>query len=166
VVHSLFASSDDWDDQLESIESGWPAFFRILRLYLTHFRGQCCSTFQVMGFAPGPESEAWGALTGALGLGGATVGQRRNTSAGAPPLSGTVEVVREGEHPFALLLLDEPAPGAAFLNACAMGGQVCMPISFYLYGDQASAAAARGEPLWRAWIGERFPPFDAAGNGG
>jgi uncharacterized protein YndB with AHSA1/START domain len=40
VVHSLFASTDDWDDQLESIESGWPAFFRILRLYLTHFRGE------------------------------------------------------------------------------------------------------------------------------
>src|SRR6202163_461668 len=54
VVHSLFASADDWDDELESVESGWPAFFRILRLYLTHFRGERCSTFQVMGFAAGP----------------------------------------------------------------------------------------------------------------
>src|SRR6266851_1617145 len=53
VVHSLFADSDDWDNQLESTESGWPAFFRILRLYLTHFRGQPCSTFQVAGFTPG-----------------------------------------------------------------------------------------------------------------
>jgi hypothetical protein len=34
-VHSLFASTDEWDDQLESFESGWPWFFRILRLYLT-----------------------------------------------------------------------------------------------------------------------------------
>ena len=67
VVHSLFASSDDWDNQLESIESGWPAFFRILRLYLTHFRGQRCSTFQLMGVAPEPLSKAWDALTGALG---------------------------------------------------------------------------------------------------
>ena len=71
VVHSLFASTDDWDDQIESIESGWPAFFRILRLYLTHFRGERCSTFQVMGVAPEPVSEAWDALTGSLGLGGA-----------------------------------------------------------------------------------------------
>jgi uncharacterized protein YndB with AHSA1/START domain len=49
VVHSLFASTDDWDDQLESIESGWPAFFRILRLYLTHFRGQRSSQIQLVG---------------------------------------------------------------------------------------------------------------------
>ena len=40
VVHSLFASTDDWDDQLEGMESGWPAFFNILRLWLTHFRGR------------------------------------------------------------------------------------------------------------------------------
>src|SRR5262249_32168804 len=35
VVHSLFASTDDWDNQLEGTESGWPGFFRILRIY-TH----------------------------------------------------------------------------------------------------------------------------------
>lgn len=26
VVHSLFATGDDWDNQLESLESGWPWF--------------------------------------------------------------------------------------------------------------------------------------------
>ena len=46
VVHSLLASGEDWDDQLESIEPGWPAFFRILRLYLAHFCGATCSMFQ------------------------------------------------------------------------------------------------------------------------
>src|SRR5215468_9769575 len=40
VVHSLFASTDDWDNQLEGTESGWPTFFPILKHYLTHFRGQ------------------------------------------------------------------------------------------------------------------------------
>lgn len=35
VVHSLVASSADWDDQLTSIESGWPKFFRELRSYLS-----------------------------------------------------------------------------------------------------------------------------------
>ena len=34
-VYSLFASTDDWDNQLEGTESGWPGFFRILRIYLT-----------------------------------------------------------------------------------------------------------------------------------
>jgi hypothetical protein len=32
-----------------------------------------------------------------------------------------------------------------------------MVISFYLYGDRAAAAAARDEPLWHAWMNERFP---------
>ncbi|MGH9628305.1 MAG: SRPBCC family protein, partial [Bryobacteraceae bacterium] len=117
VVHSLFASSDDWDDQLESIESGWPAFFRILRLYLTHFRGQRCSTFQVMGVAPEPESKAWNALTGPFSLAGAMAGQRVNTSAGAPPLAGRVEWTNEGKHLGGLLVIDEPAPGIVLLNA-------------------------------------------------
>ncbi len=31
MVHSLFASGDDWDDQLEGFEGGWPSLFEILR---------------------------------------------------------------------------------------------------------------------------------------
>jgi hypothetical protein len=34
-VYSLFASTDNWDNQLEGTGSGWPGFFRILRIYLT-----------------------------------------------------------------------------------------------------------------------------------
>ena len=159
VVHSLFASGDDWDSQLESWEGGWPDFFRILRLYLTHFPGQRCSAFQLMGVAPEPKSEAWERLTGPLGLAGAAVGQRRSTSPGAPPLAGLVERTGEGGYPEELLLrLDEPAPGLAHLFAMAMGGQVYLSIRFFLYGDRASAAAAHGEPLWQAWMNEHFPP--------
>src|SRR5882757_6555406 len=40
IVQSLFASTDDWDTQLESAKSGLPGFLRTLRIYLTHFRGQ------------------------------------------------------------------------------------------------------------------------------
>lgn len=157
VVHSLFASTDDWDKQLESIESGWPAFFRILRLYLTHFSGQPCSRFQVMGFTAGPESRAWQALSSPLGLAGAQLGQKAKTPADVPLLAGVVEAVREGKHPYVLLLLDEPAPGAAFLNAGGMGDRAFVVISLYLYGEQAAAAAARDEPRWHAWIGQQFP---------
>ena len=174
VVHSLFASTDDWDNQLESIESGWPAFFRILRLYLTHFAGKPCSRFQVTAFAPGPESKAWEALSGSLGLGGAALGQRQNTPAGAPPLAGVIEGIREGQHPYALVLLEEPAPGAAFLNACNMGDQAfimptiwavklswqsvfCTPLGSMGERVAYAAAASRDEPLWQAWIGQQFP---------
>ena len=157
VVHSLFASGDDWDEQLNSFEAGWPAFFRILRLYLTHFRGQPCSAFQLMGVAPELRSGAWDALTGSLGLAGAAVGQRVNTSADAPPLAGLVERVGQGENPEELLIrLDEPAPGIVHLFALSMSSQVFLPVRFYLYGDRAAVAVARHAPVWNTWMSEHF----------
>jgi uncharacterized protein YndB with AHSA1/START domain len=158
VVHSWFASSDDWDEQFEGHTYGWLAFFRILRLYLAHFPGQPCAAFPLSTFAPEPTSEAWDALTRPLGLAGATVGQQVNTSRGAPPLAGLVESVGQGQWPELLVRLDEPAPGIAHLFPMAMGGQVLLTLRFYLYGDQAPAAVERAEPLWQAWINEHFPP--------
>jgi len=157
VVHSLFASGDDWDNQLESWEGGWPGFFRLLRLYLTHFAGMPCTAFQLAATAPEPKADAWSALVGPLGLAGAAVGERRSSENGAPRLIGRVERVGEGEYPEELLLrLDEPAPGIAHFFAMPMGGQVFLSIRFYLYGDRAAAVAAREEPVWQSWLGERF----------
>jgi uncharacterized protein YndB with AHSA1/START domain len=158
VVHSLFASTDDWDNQLEDIESGWPTFFRILRLYLGHFRGQPCSTIQLLGSASEARLEAWRALTGSLGLAGTAPGQHWNTPAGVPPLSGVIEQIGEGKsHSFALMRLDEPAAGTVSLILNSVGAQVIVQMSFYLYGDRAAMAAAGNEPLWRAWITEHYP---------
>jgi hypothetical protein len=157
VVHSLFASNDDWDDQLAGFESGWPAFFRLLRLYLTHFRDQRCSNVPLMVVSFQPETQAWDALTGSLGLAGVATGGRWHTPAGAPPLGGLVERIGEGKHVYEVLLLDQPAPGMAFLNACTMGGGVYLAMNLYLYGDEGAAAAARDESLWHAWMNERFP---------
>jgi uncharacterized protein YndB with AHSA1/START domain len=56
VVHSWFASTDDWDNQFEGHTHDWRAFFRILRLYLAHFRGQTCSAFQLNAMAPEPKA--------------------------------------------------------------------------------------------------------------
>ncbi len=163
VVHSLFASSDEWDNQLESWEGGWPGFFRLLRLYLTHFSGLRCSAFQLMGVAPEPKAAAWEGLTVPLGLAGAAVGERRTSKDGAPPLAGQVEQVGEGEYPEELLLrLDEPAPGIAHLFAMPMGGQVYLSVRFYLYGDKAAAVVARDEPLWQMWMNEHFAAADPA----
>lgn len=157
VVHSLFASADDWDNQLEGWESGWPGFFRILRLYLAHFRGQRGSAMQLGNAAPEPKSEIWAALTSSLGLAGTTMGQRFSATVGSPPLAGLVERVGEAPYPEELLLrLDEPTPGIAHLFAMDMGGQVYLSIRLYLYGDQASAVVARDEPLWQAWMNKRF----------
>jgi uncharacterized protein YndB with AHSA1/START domain len=158
VVHSLFASTDEWDEQLSGTEAGWPDFFRILRLYLTHFRGQRCSAMQLGAMTAEGAAKAWDALTLALGLSGSAAGQRRSTPAGAPVLAGLVEFASGDEHGSQLLLrLEEPAPGTAHLFALPMGGQVYLSIRLYLYGERAQAAAAREQPLWQAWLNEKFP---------
>ena len=91
VVHSLVASTDDWDTQLESTELGWPGFFRTLRIYLTHFRGLRSAIMQFVVPVAGTEADAWDTLTAALGLAGVRVGQRWTAPAGVPPLSGVAE---------------------------------------------------------------------------
>jgi len=156
VVHSLFASTDDWDNQLKGTESGWPGFFRILKIYLTHFRGQRSAMMQWMAPAAGTEAEAWETLTAALGLKGVSAGQRWTAPAGIPALSGVVERVTQSPCN-ALLRLDKPGPGTAALGACNFGGQSMVTLSFYFYGDPAAGTVARETPLWQAWIEERFP---------
>jgi hypothetical protein len=162
VVNSLFASTDDWDKQLEGAESGWPGAFRVLRIYLTHFRGQRSAMLQVMAPVAGTREEAWAALTAALGLDGVGAGQRFTAPAGVPALGGVVEFV--SQDPCGVLLrLDRPGPGTAALYVMTIPGSVILVFSFYLYGEQAADTAAREEPLWQAWVQGRFPTPQAPG---
>jgi uncharacterized protein YndB with AHSA1/START domain len=159
VVNSLFASVDDWDNQLESFEGGWPAWFRILRLYLTHFAGQRGASFRLMGFVDTSEAAAWEDLAGPLGLAGVTkdgVGQHWSTGGGATPFSGVIEGIGEDGKHMTELYLEEPAPGLAFLFAHLMGEKVYVAVNFFFYGDGAADAVAKLEPLWQAWMQERF----------
>jgi uncharacterized protein YndB with AHSA1/START domain len=157
IVHSLFASTDDWDNQLEGAASGWSGFLRTLRIYLTHFRGQRSAIMQVTTPVASTEAEAWETLTAALGVKGVSVGQRWATPAGVSPLSGLLEDVTENPYD-ALLRLDKPAPGIAALGAITYpSGQSVVAMNLYLYGDQAAATVARETPVWQAWLRERFP---------
>ncbi len=156
VVHSLFASTDDWDNQLQATESGWPGFFRTLRIYLTHFRGQRSALMQFVAPVAGTEAEAWETLIAAMGVKGVRVGQRWTSPAGVPPLSGVAEYVSQSPCDI-LLRLDTPRPGVAALGAFNVGGQSMAALSLYHYGDQAAETAARETPRWQAWIEERFP---------
>src|SRR6516225_7571439 len=76
LVQSLFASTDDWDDQLEASNAAWVAFLRALRIYLTHFRGQRSTIMQFVVPVAGTEAQAWETLTTAVGVKGVSVGQR------------------------------------------------------------------------------------------
>ena len=157
VVHSWFANTDDWDKQFESVEQGWPAFFRILNGYLTHFRGQPCTQVQLMAFTAEPREKAWGAIAQPLGVAGASVGQSVKSSGDAPRFAATVEYVSPKASPELTLRLAQPVPGMAHLAATPMGGKVWVYICLYLYGDGARAAAEREEPLWQAWLERLFP---------
>jgi uncharacterized protein YndB with AHSA1/START domain len=159
VVHSWYSDKDDWDAQYEQTEMGWAAFFKILRLYLTHFRGQSSAMFQLMGVAPEPKEDAWARLVGPLGLTGVALGQQVTSSSEAPPLAGLAEDVGPAEHPeMVLLRIDTPAPGLVHLFAMPMMGQIFLPARFFLYGNGAAESVASAEPVWQAWMTERFPP--------
>ena len=156
VVHNWFASTDDWDGQMEGHTHGWVAFFRILRLYLARFRGQHGVSFQLMATAPEPKAAAWDALLAPLGIVGPTVGGRIATVPGAPPLAGTVHSIGQLEWPELLVETDQPGPGIAHFFPLPMGGQVFLTGRLYLFGPDAAAVAARAQPVWEKWIGERF----------
>jgi uncharacterized protein YndB with AHSA1/START domain len=162
VVQSLFASTDDWDAQLTGAEGGWPGIFRILRLYMTHFRGQRAAIMQLMAPVAGTPADAWARLTTAAGLEGVGTGQRWVAPAGVPAFAGVVEYVSDNPYG-ALLRLEQPAPGTAALGTIEFGDTVMATLSFYLYGEQAAGTIARETPRWQAWMQERFPlPTEAS----
>jgi uncharacterized protein YndB with AHSA1/START domain len=158
MVQSLFASTDDWDNQLEAGVAAMEAFLRTLKLYLTHFRGLSSTPMKLMAPVAATEAEAWGALMESLGLKGVKVGQRWASPAkgGVPAFSGVVEFYSESPYD-ALLRLDKPGPGVAALGAFNCGGPSMVALAFYMYGDQAPGTVARETPLWEAWFHKHFP---------
>ena len=161
MVHSLFSSSDDWDDQMEGFESGWPGFFEVLRIYLANFAGKTGASFQAMAMALGIGSDdlaVWSRLTGELGLAGANAGEPRQTSSGPQKLSGIVERTQQDVKLRTMILrLDAPAPGVALLGTYRASAGVNASMSIFFYGDDAAETAAISERLWRDWFGETFP---------
>jgi uncharacterized protein YndB with AHSA1/START domain len=161
VVHSLFASTEDWDNQLDGLEQGWPAYFRILRRYLEKFKGMECSLMQFVSFSGDSESKTWEKLGGELGLLKVAEGQKWSTPAppnAFPRMTGVVDSLGKGMHSNSVLLrLDTPAPGSAYIGAISCGGMVQVYMAIYLYGANAKATAEREEPIWQTWMSERFP---------
>jgi uncharacterized protein YndB with AHSA1/START domain len=162
VVNSLFSSTDDWDNQLESTQSGWSGFFRTLRIYLTYFRGQRSAIRQFVAPVPGTEAQAWEMLTAALGAKSLSVGQHWTAAAGVPALSGVTEYFSQSPYD-ALLRLDKPGPGVAALGAFNFGGQSMVALNFYLYGEQAAEILDRETPAWQAWIREHLTATSESG---
>jgi uncharacterized protein YndB with AHSA1/START domain len=161
LVNSLFTSKADWDDQLGGFEKGWPGFLHILKMYLTRFRGQRASRATLMAHAASSADAGWAAFASVLGVADATVGQGvEATAAGFPKIAGVVERVGERQ---LTIRMDEPGPGFAWIAVedCGAGPQPML--NLFVYGDAGPAVIARNEPLWRAWMEERFPAPVASG---
>jgi len=179
VVHRWFADSDDWDGEFEGHAYGWAtSFFRLLRLYLTHFAGQPCSAFDLAAFSASPPPETWRAVKSAVKVDDAT--RRVESAPDAPALSGVLEPMEVtdpellraqessplvkatlegmgGENPELLLRLDRPAPGLAHVFVMPMGPQTMVSMRVFLYGDRGAAAAPAAEQEWKDWLAARFP---------
>ena len=140
LVHSLFADSAEWDDQMDSFETGWASVFDVLRIYMTRFYNQPSSAFRALRSVSASESDTWKVLQGAL-----------------PALGGQLQapVSRKSPHE-ALLLLDTPAPGIALVGAFTWGNKVHASLAFFFFGAAAALAVAREEPRWTTWLEQKF----------
>lgn len=159
VVHSIFADSDNWDNELGAWESGWPDFFRMLKLYLTHFPGQDGTLLQLSATTDLSAAEAWDKVCDSTGLAGAEPGQD-HTLESVPTDPMQVHVLRIGEsfHPQeAVFRMTAPTTGLAHWFTLPMGGKTIVSLRFHLFGDGAKEAKEQGEPLWNARIAELFP---------
>lgn len=141
IVHSLFTDSAEWDDQIESFETGWRSFIDVLRLYLTRFFKEPCSPFRIMQGTDASESEAWNVLEAEF----------------LPAVGGRPQPRTSSMHPHeTLLVLDAPAPAIVLAGAYTWGNKVHASISFYFFGPGAASAAAREEARWKTWIEQTF----------
>jgi uncharacterized protein YndB with AHSA1/START domain len=134
LVNSGFGAGGDWDRQFESSSVGWERCMEVLRLYLTHFRGQ-------------PHAAAHAATESSLEAPEAFAELR--TLDGAPAFAGTVD--NEGEVSLTMVL-EDPAPGIGVLAVGGPGDEVYKTVSLSLFGDGAAEVAARVEPEWQAWL--------------
>jgi hypothetical protein len=159
VVHSLFASTDDWDGQIEGTEHGWPGYFRVLRHYLQHHAGEAAASFVLMATAQeGPEG-IWKTFSRGLGAESARVGQAVRVEApGAMAMAGTIQAVDEvPQGRGVMLVVDEPAPGVVLASAMECMGMKMATLQAFYYGPRAGDAAGQRES-WEQWLHGMFPP--------
>ncbi len=159
MMHSLFTSSDAWDDELEGFESGWATFFAILQLYVPHFAGAPAGSFMFAFPTGGEPLPVWRRLVQELGLAGVDVGERR-TLTGPEAASGRVERVgQDAEQRYVVLRLDEPNPGivAVGLHVTPTSPPTLrVGVCRYVYGDGAKAIAEEHGATWYRWLDQTF----------
>lgn len=151
LVNSGFGDGGEWDDQYDGMADGWQLFLFNLQLHCRHFLGQSAASMLPMVGTSLSREDAWAKLCATLEIPNApAVGHRIVANAGdGLKLAGTV--VRVSPNAIGMLL-DEPAPGTAFL-AAEGGSEGCgVSVWSYLYGSDAQANIDRDKPRWQSWL--------------
>lgn len=154
IEHSLHVDSDEFDGHIEGTEAGWPAFFRILQIYMAHYRGQPCALVELMGAAE-DGSQAWSDLAAALGFSTAELGERFAAQGSGVTFAGVVDT--EPDDTEVIMHIDKPTTGVAHMFVWPVDGKILLSVRLYLYGEDAAEISSREEPIWRSWMEERFP---------
>jgi uncharacterized protein YndB with AHSA1/START domain len=150
MVHSLSTDSDDWDDQLEDFEAGWPGHFAVLHNYLTHFTGKPAVTFHISATGTIPAPEAWKLMLASFGLDGADVGDLRTLHPVKDDFVGLVNRMYQDESQrYLVVRLAEPTVGAVMFGICSPGGQTTTGVNAFFYGDDATRNAEIAKPAWQ-----------------
>jgi hypothetical protein len=160
LVNSGFGSGEEWDADYDGMSTGWTIFLENLRLHLTHFRGRQARPVIPTAMTPGPGDAAWATLCTALGVSPRLAAGDRFVTAGdgVPRLAGRVEGAASAPAVRTYhLLLEEPAPGTAFLAVEGGGEAVAASAYLYLYGADDEA----GQEWW-SWLRSALPEVPAA----
>ena len=157
LVNTGFVEGTPWDDQYDGMTDGWKLFLHNLQLHQAYFPGQAGTPVLPTAMWSGPRLDAWARLTQSRGLPSAPAAGARGaaSAADAPALIGTVV---QAEPWRMSLLLDQPAPGTAFLAAEGEGEHIAVSVWLYVYGEGSVAIAARDEPRWAAWLQTHAAP--------
>ena len=153
LVNSGFGEGADWDRDYDGMAGGWPLFLENLRLVRTHFPGQACAAAPVSGIVPGRAREAYAAVLEALGA--------RQPAAGDAVALADLGIAGRAERvgPATMtLVVDEPAPGIAFLASEGSGSPAYVSVYGYFFGPEADTVAREAAARWSAWLVGRFPP--------
>lgn len=151
LVNSGFGSGDEWDEQYDAMTDGWKLFLFNLQLHRRHFAGRWAISMQPVGTWPVDRDTAWSRLTSALGVPASPEPGRALTIGADTSPRMTGSLVGVGPR-WVALLLDEPAPGTAFVAAEWSGDSTAVSVWSYLYGPEAAAIVERDKPRWQAWL--------------
>ena len=156
LVNTGFGEGGQWDDYYDDLEEGWRLFMFNLQLHLRHFAGRPATPALPAGYWPTDAATSWRIVADALGLPRSPqVGDRVTLDPGGDGGRIAGAVVDAAPRRLALVI-DEPAPGTAFVAAEGKT-QTSLSVWAYVYGDGRDELAKELTTTWQRWLDAHAP---------